>query len=305
MPTFVPRRVLITGGGGFVGRHVIAAARAEWPAAELHVADLVPADGVDRAFVCDLTDPAQTADMLAAGAPDAVVHLAGILGPPDLERLFRANVLATDTLLTALERAGSAARVVVSGSAAEYGILEPGDMPVTESHACRPISEYGLSKAWQTEVALMHVHRGADVVVGRIFNLIGVGMPETLFAGSVAAQLRALPADGGEVAVGDLAPRRDHLDAADAARALIALVGDGVRGRAYNVCSGHSVSMREVFDALAAASGKRAAPRSEPGRSRATDVPDIYGSHELIERDTGWCATIALEESARRMFEAG
>lgn len=298
-----PHRVLVTGAAGFVGRHLTTAVRRTWPDVTIVSADLVEAETCDQSLICDLLGEGAAETLLREARPDLVFHLAGLLGPRDLETLVRANVLATQALLEALVATGSSAAVVAAGSAAEYGTVARERLPVVEDEACWPVSPYGLTKAWQTQLEVMYATRGVDAVVGRMFNLIGPRISEDLFSGWVASRLRSMSPGGGEIPVGDLSAKRDMLDVADAVEGLIALARRGRTGRVYNVCSGRSVPMREVFDALVRASGLDIRPREVSSRVRAADVSDIYGSAERIAADTGWRVTTSLAESAGRMFE--
>ncbi len=292
-------RVLVTGSGGFLGPHVVRAASEEWPDAEVVGLDLAGAGG---AVALDLRDPGATASAVAGLRPDVVLHLAGLLTGP-LGDLYAANVLGTHHLLDAVAASVPAARVVVVGSAAEYGAVPAEDLPVREDRAPSPLSPYGLSKAWQTTCALFWANRGLDVVVGRVFGMIGPGMTEDLFVGAVCAQLRRLAAaggPGGELRLGDLGAKRDLIDVSDAASGLVALAARGRAGAVYNVCSGESIAMSELLDMLVSASGADVSVVRDPDRVRTADVPDSVGSPERIRSDTGWAPRSTLAASVSR-----
>lgn len=292
-------RVLVTGAAGFLGPHVMAAVRSAWPGVEIAAVDLRPAPEADRVLVGDLSEPRVADAMLAAESPDVVFHLAGLLGGT-VEELYDANVRCTENVLAAVAASVPAARVVVTGSAAEYGAVPPAELPVGEDRAPSPLSRYGLSKAWQTACALYHANVGVDVSVGRVFQMLGPGMPESLFAGSVCAQLGRIAAAGGagEVRVGDLSAARDFLDVSDVADALIAIADEGERGAVYNVCSGESVNMGDLLGMLVDASGLEVAVSHDPERMRPSDVPDSRGSRERITAATGWAPSVPVALSA-------
>lgn len=291
-------RVLVTGAAGFLGPWVCSAARAQWPDSEVVGLDLRESSGVVAA---DLRDAPSADAAVARAAPDVVIHLAGVLAGT-LDELYEANVRGTVNLLEAIGRHAPRSRVVVAGSAAEYGAVPPEALPVDEWRAPSPLSPYGLSKAWQSACALFWANRGADVVVGRIFGMIGPGMPESLFVGSVCAQLARIAGAGtaGEIRVGDLSARRDLVDVADVAAGLVALAARGRTKGVYNVCSGVSVPMSELLDLLVSASGADARIVRDPARVRDADVPDSVGSPDRIRADTGWEPRVPLAESASR-----
>lgn len=292
-------RVLVTGAAGFLGPHVMEAARDAWPGAEIAAIDLRPAAGADRMLVGDLRQPTVVRAMVAAESPEVVLHLAGILGGT-LEELYDANVRCTENLLAAVAAEAPEARVVVTGSAAEYGAVPADELPVVEDRAPSPLSHYGLSKTWQTACALYHANTDVDVTVGRIFQMLGPNMPESLFAGSVCAQLARI-AEGAapaEVRVGDLEARRDFLDVSDVATALVALAAKGGRGDVHNICRGESVTMAELLDIMVDASGLEVRVVRDPQRARPSDVPDSRGSHGRLTRATGWQPSVTVARSA-------
>ena len=168
------RRALITGIAGFTGGHL----------AQYLVGQGLEVVGLDRAGkgsssrgetgICvhtvDLLDRDTTAETIRAIAPDLVFHLAALTHGEDAGEMFAANVLATDNLLHALcdlPNAGQV-RVLVPGSAAEYGIPAAGDLPLSEDSRLAPISLYGVTKAAQTMLAHTYfVAHGLQVFVAR------------------------------------------------------------------------------------------------------------------------------------------
>lgn len=290
----------MTGAAGFVGRHVLASLADRLPDAEVFALDLRPSTGRAETVICDLLDRDGTVRILAEVDPDVVIHLAGAVEAPSLEALLETNVLTTHSLLSAIASAAPDCRVVSLGSAAEYGPVAATALPVTEDAPIRPSSDYGFAKACQSMLVLSRAERGTHACVARVFNLIGPGMPPSLFVGSVCAQLSAARvAGGGVVDVGGLDARRDIVDVTDAAAAVVRLAVDGRSGVAYNVCTGRSVRMREVLDALVAASGVEVEVRIDAALSRSPDVSEMRGSFEVLARDTGWEPRVRLEESAR------
>src|SRR5947209_1838310 len=148
---------MVTGGGGFLGRHLLAAI-SELRAPDVEVALLgrrPRPGGTPGAFVtADLEDPEGLARALGATAPDVVFHLAGKTPPAASEAFYRGNTLATVHLLDALRVCDRPTRVILAGSAAELGPVDEGDLPVGEDYPCRPADSYGLSKWLATAAGL-------------------------------------------------------------------------------------------------------------------------------------------------------
>lgn len=268
--------------------------------------------GLDRSFKgegdfvevpCDLRDEAQTERVVLEIHPDYIFHLAGLGQSDSWDELFAANVKTTVSILKASKKLPrSDVRIVVIGSAAEYGLVSLERLPVEENALPNPGSLYGASMCSRTAVALAYANAGLHVVVARVFNLLGAGLPEYLSVGSFASQIAAIEADAREpiVSTGQLAHRRDFVDVDDAARALYLLSLHAKAGEIYNVCSGASVAIGDVLQLMLRESTRNIAVRSVPSRAKPFDVPDMRGSGEKILRQTGWEPTVSIEEAALR-----
>jgi GDP-4-dehydro-6-deoxy-D-mannose reductase len=296
------RVVLVAGAGGYIGRRLLLSLRQAWPQARVvAVARRAPPGGL----ALDLRDAAATAALLDDVQPDVVFQLVGVIHSNDWDELYRTNVLTTLNVLQALAAAaGSRTRVVVAGSAAEYGLVRAEALPVHEDSLPNPVLPYGVSKAWQTTLARAWAARGLDVVVGRIFNVFGALAPASTSLGAFAQQIRqARDGEGaGRLMVGNLSPRRDFVDIHDIADALIALAERGRPGGVYNICSGRSVAVGDALQQMVALSGAQVEVMTDPARVRPVDVPDIRGSLARIQADTGWLPRVAFEASLRDML---
>lgn len=281
---------LVTGGSGFLGRHVLAALASE---AEVRAVGrrCPPGWPRDRFEPADLDDPAGVARVVARLAPDRVVHAAGRTPPGAAELFYRANTLATVHLLDALRAAGRPVRLVLAGSAAELGPVPVEALPVGEDYPCRPADAYGLSK-WLATCAGLAARPPIGVVVGRVFNPIGPGLPETQAFGRFARRL-ADPAVE-ELTVGDLDARRDFVDVRDAARALVALAERGRPGRVYHIGTGSSRRVGDGLSHLVRRRGRAVALRVESPRN---GPPDSRADTRPIEADTGWRPEFSWEQS--------
>ncbi len=301
------RIALVTGASGYIGTQLCATWRARWPTAPLHTLSRRRCASPDMAAThsaLDLAEPGAVADLIRQLQPSVIWHLVGLIHSPDWQALYRANVLTTLNLLQAVADAGSQARVVLAGSAAEYGLVEALALPVTEAFTPRPVLPYGVTKAWQTTLARSFAARGLNVVVARIFNVVGAAAPASTSLGAFAQQIRAIRdhAAPPHLAVGNLSPRRDFVDIHDIAEALLAVADRGQAGAAYNICSGHSVPVGQALQQLIALAGVAVDVRVDRARLRPVDVSDIYGSLVAITGDTGWAPRVALDASLRAML---
>jgi GDP-4-dehydro-6-deoxy-D-mannose reductase len=283
-------KALITGAGGFVGPYLTA-----------HLESC----GDDVAGVdldVDITDTGKLRAAFQEIRPDAVYHLAAAShvgtswsSPVDVLRVNAEGSL--NVFLAALET--GVQRVLLVGSAEQYGRLTPDVIPVTEATPLRPVSPYGASKAAAEMMASHAFHgRGLPVISVRAFNHIGPGQNDNLVASSIARQVVAAErAGGGVVRTGDLSPRRDFTDVRDVVRAYRLLVERGAPGEAYNVCSGRDVAIQLIADHYASLATVAIRFELDPERLRPVDVPIVRGDNTKLCTATGWTPEIPFEQT--------
>lgn len=283
-------RALVTGARGFVGPYLTAHLESS--------GDEVVGLGPD----VDITDGGAIRSAVGAARPDAVYHLAaashvGTSWAAPVE-VLRINAEGTLNVLLAAEAAG-ASRVVVVGSAEEYGIVEPSALPLTETAPLRPVTPYGASKVAAEVVGLQaFLGRGLPVVLARPFNHLGPGQSDRLVASTLAHQVARNERDGTDVIMaGDLTPRRDFTDVRDVVRAYRLLVERGEPGEAYNVCSGVATPVSEVADALIASARHPMRIELDPARLRPVELPALQGDASKLRSATGWAPEIPLERT--------
>jgi len=285
------RRILVTGARGFLAGPLIERLEGR---AEIVRIGRTAAPGV-RVF--DLTDPAAARAAVRAARADEVYHLAGTTRARDWDGLWLAHVAATVNLLEALAARGAPARVVIAGSSAEYGAAGGNRRP-DERAPLEPVTPYGASKHAQALAALSFARGPVEIVVARIFNVLGPGTPDNLAPGAFARQVARIAAglQPPEVVVGDLRPRRDYVDARDVAAALEVLMRRGRSGECYNVGVGRSTPMSAILRGLAAAGGVRVTERVDPARRRRSEVRELTADIRRI-RALGWSPRIPLTRS--------
>ena len=301
------KSILITGICGFAGRHMcdFLAGLSERP--KIIGADIIEAqpDHCDVFFKADLTSPKETEHVLRQTLPDYIIHLAGIFSVENLQEIFEANVLSIINLLEATREFVPDAIVIAAGSAAEYGLVEPGQLPVDEQIPCRPVTYYGLSKQSATQVAL-YFHRIHDIctMVVRPFQLIGPGLTSKLVPGAFAQQLKELRTTGLKTFhVGNLESWRDFLDIYDAAEAIWALCQNPAPGEIFNLCSGEPTKIADLLQMMIDYSNTEIEVEIDPSRLRGRlDVSKVYGSYQKIKKHCGWQPKKNLSQALKTML---
>jgi len=309
-------KVLVTGAGGFVAGHLLDFLRAEHPETELfglvrpHGTAPGPAGGAITVLEADLNDPASLEPVLDAVTPDRIVHLAGQssvhLSWIDPGGTLRTNVLGIVHLLDAVRRRGLAPSVLVVGSAEEYGMVDPADLPLREDMPLRPSSPYAVSKVAQGLLALQYGPAGGlRILRTRTFHHTGPGRGETFAESSFARQIAEIEAGKRPpvLQVGNLDAVRDYSDVRDVVRAYWALLDRGEAGEVYNVCSGRGRRIRDLLEVLLAASGAKVEVRVDKDRLRPSDVPALVGDPARLRAATGWQPRVSLEDSLRELLQ--
>lgn len=314
----MPRRLLVTGGAGFVGSHVVLALVERGDAVVVlddlrlgHRAAVVP--GAEL-VVGDAGDPALLAALLGDGGWGAVLHFAALsqVGESMAEplRYLDENVGVGLRLIRACVAHG-VPRLVLSSTAALFG--RPATLPIAEDAPIEPGSPYGESK-WALERALLWADRihGLRSACLRYFNAAGADpggrlgedhRPEThLIPLAIDAALGRRPkllVFGADYPTPDGTAIRDYVHVTDLAEAhLLAL--DRLDGGSvtYNLGSERGHSVRQVIAAVQAATG-RPVPHEVAPR-RAGDAAALVASSARIRAETGWSPRHAtLEEIAR------
>jgi len=247
-------RVLVTGAGGFLGKHLCLELRARG-------ADIVAIgrpSSAARGYVDDFVgmegSPGRTdlEEIFKRYRPDALYHLAGCSAASSLCDLYEVNLFYAAKLLQACRVLANVPKIVIAGSAAEYGKSLATGRLVNERDVAQPLNAYGETKLAQT----VHALRQYDlpVIVARIFNPIGEGLPASRAAGRFVESVKALePLGGGVIETGALDGVRDVADVTEVAAALINLtLKDVPTGEIYNLCTGKGTRMRDITDALEA-----------------------------------------------------
>ncbi|MET9522981.1 NAD-dependent epimerase/dehydratase family protein [Streptomyces coeruleorubidus] len=328
-------RVLVTGGAGFIGSHVVAALRERGH--EAVVFDVREDAGAD------VRDAAAVGRALAGA--DAVCHQAARVGlgdgVADAAEYVSHNDLGTAVLLAAMEKAG-VRRLVLAGSMVVYGegryecprhgVVRPGPRAVTDLDAGRfeppcpvcgadlvpglvgedapadPRNVYATTKLAQEHLAAAWARcTGGSAVSLRYHNVYGPGMPrDTPYAG-VASFFRSALARGEAPRVfEDGRQRRDFVHVRDVARAnAVALEAEAAPGvlTAYNTGSGDPHTVGEMARALAAAYGG-----PEPvvtGEYRLGDVRHITADSARLRDALGWKPEAGFEEGMAEFARAG
>jgi UDP-glucose 4-epimerase len=298
-------RVLVTGGAGFIGSHLVDALlnrgdevalldhlkRTPRPwfttalarGARLHVADVRELTAVRQAF--------------AAERPDVVLHLAAqvdvrrSVADPPLD--VQVNVAGTVSVLEAAREVG-VGRIVLASSAAAYG--DPERLPTAEDAPIAPLSPYGTSKA-AAEWYLAQYSRlySVSAVALRMANVYGPRQDPHRESGVIAIFCGAAAERRPVTVFGDGAQTRDYVYVGDVVDAWITAAESDVTG-AVNISTGTETTLLELVELLGVDHEIKAGRAGEIGRSCLDPG--------RAARELGWRPRVPLADGLRRTREA-
>ena len=287
---------LVTGACGFVGSRLVArlveAGEDVVAVDDLSVgsAESLP-PGVTLAQA-DVRDTGALTGLIASHRPGTVFHLAAIHFVPacnaDPPTALSVNVVGTQSLLTALERARLPHALVLASTGAVY---EPATAAHHETSPLAPDDVYGHSKLW-SEQAIRLWERRTRVACGvaRLFNVVGPGETNSHLVPEILDQAAA----GDELRLGNLDSRRDFVYVDDVATGLHALAGHAAT---VNLGSGEAVDGHAVVDEIARALGRELRVITDPARLRPSDRPVLLSDPSLARELLGWTAATPLRDA--------
>ena len=293
-----PRRILLTGADGFVGRHLQAALHRAYPDAAL----LTPG--------FDVTDAAAVVAAVREARPDTVVHLAAVAAPTDArrdpERAWQVNLGGTLALARAVLSHAPDAMLLFAGTADAYGASFRPGLPLDESAALAPQNTYGATKAAADLALGAMVSEGLRVVRARPFNHTGPGQSEAFVVPAFARQVARIGAglQAPVMTVGALDPERDFLDVRDVCAAYALCVGaDLPSGTVLNFASGVPRRIGDILADLLGLAGVTAEVQTDAGRLRPGDTPRAVGDAGAAHRMLGWSPAVAWEQTLADVLE--
>ena len=313
---FAHKRVLVTGGLGFVGSNLT-----EWlvkAGAQVTIIDsLVPEYGGNlfnvesfkdqiQINISDVRDPYSINHLLQD--QDFLFNLAGQTSHMDsMENPFtdlEINCTSQLSILEACRHHNPTIRIVFASTRQIYGV--PDYLPVDERHPLRPVDVNGINKLAGEQYHLLYSRvYGIHTSVLRLTNTIGPRMRikdarQTFVGIWIRLLLEDKPFEvwGGE-------QLRDFTFIDDCVRALaMAAVDDNAKGKVFNLSGTHPVSLKTLGDTLIAAHGSgECVVKKFPEERKRIDIGNYYSSDALIRTSLGWSHDTSLEQALSNTLE--
>jgi UDP-glucose 4-epimerase len=299
-------RVLVTGGAGFIGSHLVDSLAASGHEVVLlddlstgHPANVNPDT---RLIHGDVADP-EAVEAAVTGV-ELVFHLAAaravlrsVLDPCTTDRV---NTSGTLNVLEA-SRAAGVRRVVCTSSSSVYGGATV--LPTPETAPLLPRSPYAVSKLAGEHYARVYWElHGLETVSLRLFNVFGPRQrPDSQYAAVIPLFVDALRSGRPPEVHGDGRQSRDFTYVADAVAGFLAAGGapaEQCAGKAYNIAGGGAYTLLDLLAALGQILGTSVEPRhTEP---RPGDIRHSRADPSAAAADLGWAAVVSFEEGLKR-----
>jgi NAD dependent epimerase/dehydratase len=303
------RRVLVTGGEGFIGSHLVerlvhegaevrtlvqynAFGRFGWLDPAVH--------GEVRVVPGDVRDAGRVRE--AVEGCEVVFHLAALIGIPYSyvapESYVQVNVLGTQNVALACRQAG-VSRLVHTSTSETYGTALR--VPIDEDHPLQPQSPYSASKIGGDMMALSFWHAfELPVAVVRPFNTYG---PRQSTRAVIPTILTQLHAGAPQIRLGTTTPTRDFNYVDDTVAGFLAVAAcDRAVGQVVNIGSGREISIGDLVELLVRTTGSSAEVVVDPDRVRpaGSEVDRLLCDNTRAREWAGWEPEVTLEEGLRR-----
>ena len=297
-------KILVTGGAGVIGSHVVRLLlESGYQVVVLDNLSHGFRQNVDKRaklIVGDIRDSRKTKEALKG--IDAVIHMAGLIVVPesvaDPVKYYDNNVLGAVNLLECMRDVGCR-KIIFSSSACVYGT--PDKLPIKEDAAVHPDNPYGATKA-AIEVYLQTYHQifNFDTIILRYFNPYGPGKMGKPITHAIPNFIKATLAKKPIPLYWKGEQIRDFIYIDDLARAhidVLKLSGFNI----FNIGTEKGIKVKDIVEEIFKIVGFRV-PIADLGK-RPGDVPANYASSAKLKKAVGWKAKVSLPEGLKRTIE--
>lgn len=291
------KKLLIFGGGGFVGKHMSNYERSNYSIFSFSKSDV------------NITNFFQVQEIINSVIPDLVINFASITTIKESfqnPRLtYEISLNGTLNILEALKNIRFKGKFLNISSSEVYGFPKSIDLPLNENSPLMPMSPYSVAKI-STEVLCNQWVRSEnfDIITVRPFTHIGIGQSDRFSVSNFCKQIAEIELGFIKpvIKVGDLSTTRDFTNVKDIVEAYYTLLEKGESGEIYNVCSNSEISMNKVLNKIIAYSEKRIEVIIENSKLRTNQQNRLIGDYSKLRNRTGWQPKIKLDETIKEMI---
>jgi UDP-glucose 4-epimerase len=301
------KKILITGGAGFIGSAVIR--ELQQFGHEIFVIDNLSFGNrefidIDDAhfFENDIRDREKVFELMKEIQPEWVLHLAAVHFIPYCNQhpfeSSNINIQGTINVYDAIRTTGSIKKIFFASTAAVYPIY---DDAVSEDHAVNPLDIYGLSKLTGERLSReFHLESGIPTVVCRFFNAFGPNETNPHLIPEIQDQINA---GKRTINLGNLTPKRDFIHTYDMARAVRMLMEKSdIEHNTFNLGRGIEYSVTEIVEAFERQLGEKITIEVEQSRVRKTERMHLLADVSKLKAATGWEPEWGIDEGIKTLI---
>jgi GDP-4-dehydro-6-deoxy-D-mannose reductase len=294
--------ILVTGAGGFVGRHLLTALAAAFPNARIIGAGMPN----DADYPLDVTNRGKVFAAFGDLQPDVCIHLAGIAAigaaKQDPGLAWAVNLHGALNVADAILENARHCRMIFASSAECYGASFRSGRKLDETAPLAPMNLYAATKAAADLALGAKAADGLLILRLRLFNHTGPGQREDFVVPAFAGQIARIEAGlaAPEIFVGALTPERDFLDIRDVCAAYVAGVSrfDSIpNNQIFNIASGGAVRIGTILDMLISKTSQKISIRQESARLRPVEIAYAAGDAALAAELLGWRPVHSLDDT--------
>jgi nucleoside-diphosphate-sugar epimerase len=291
-------KILVIGANGFIGNNVAntLSEKHEVFRASRNIDSNNP-------YRVDLLDRVSITKLLEEIKPEVIINNAGIV--ENSEKALQ-NPIFTENLLEVAAASGLAfKRIIISGSAAVYGLVASENIPVSEDAPLNANAGYGQSKLQEEKVALeLGEKYNLPVTIVRIFNPIGVGMHERFLIPKIISQVKDFQVGArSDVEVSRLDSKRDYINIKDVANAIATIAENDPKEGIYNIGSGVATSNGELIELILSNSKISTRPNIIETSPSPEPLVAIQADISRLKKDLGWVPKYSIEETIKEIID--
>ncbi len=297
------KKAIITGAQGFVAPYL----KKELEGDGYEVFGIGRGDSNEKNYYqCDIRQIDNLQSIFDKLKPTHIFHLAGISSLGECEQNPQVardiNVGGTENILRAASNLESVPKILVAGSVHVYG--RPEYLPIDEKHPLYGVGVYSETRINQEELCDKYKEK-VPIIVTRSFNHTGPGRPETFVMSKIIKQIAEIGQGKRDyLELGNTEVKRDLSDVRDFVLAYRLLLEQDKFGIKVNVCSGKSISLKEVIEfGKKLANLKDVEVRVNPRFVRKNDVMDLYGDTSYLQSLIDWQPKISHEQTFADMYK--
>ncbi len=296
------KKIIIVGSEGFIGKSFVDYyKRLDDSNIELYLVDIVPIKK-NNYYNANASNFEKINKIIQKISPDEIYNFSGSFSNV-FKTDYQNNVIATKNIIESILLNNlDECKILINGSAAEYGLIQKEDSIINEDYPLNPISFYGLSKVFQTYLAKTYfLMEDINIYITRPFNIIGYGISPKLFIGRLINEIKLNIKEKRKITLGNLSNERDYIDIEDLISAYVKIIRKGVPGEIYNIGSRSSIKTQnllkkfiEIFEI------DEKYIEIDKSFIRKFDIPKIIADNTKL-KELGWINKISLENSIQKI----